>query len=205
MNKIITLLLLTSIFINCKSTKNREVDGIFVNKTILGNEFLKFNSNHTFEFYSKIPLLISESKGNWYLKNGEIIINSYPEYKNDYFTVEESLKGNDDESIIHVVDENNYGIYGVDFIMNQNIYITTNEDGKIILNNYSFNVSDKIEFSSINLSLEKNIYSIKNSKSTFIKIKIFSKNYEKKYFENDTIQIKRNKIILNEKSFNKQK
>ena len=47
MNKIITLLLLTSIFINCKSTKNREVDGIFVNKTILGNEFLKFNSNHT--------------------------------------------------------------------------------------------------------------------------------------------------------------
>ena len=177
MNKIITLLLLTSIFINCKSTKNREVDGIFVNKTILGNEFLKFNSNHTFEFYSKIPLLISESKGNWYLKNGEIIINSYPEYKNDYFTVEESLKGNDDESIIHVVDENNYGIYGVDFIMNQNIYITTNEDGKIILNNYSFNVSDKIEFSSINLSLEKNIYSIKNSKSTFIKIKIFSKNY----------------------------
>ncbi|HLO73683.1 MAG TPA: hypothetical protein VK164_07085 [Flavobacterium sp.] len=205
MKKIITLLLLTSVLINCKSTENQEVEGLFINKTIAGSEFLKIYSNHTFEFYSEIPLLISKSKGNWYLRNDAIIINSYPEYKNDYFVAEESLKESDDKSIIYVIDENDEGIYGVNFIINGNIHIATNEEGKIIVNNYSFNVSDKIEFSSINLSSEKNVYSVKKSKSNFIKIKIFNKNYEKKYFENDTIKIKRNKIILRNENFNKLK
>ncbi|WP_445457003.1 hypothetical protein [Flavobacterium sp. HNIBRBA15423] len=191
------------IFIKCSSISKQNLTGTYVLKTKVGNEYIKLNRDGTFNFKSQIPLIQSESNGSWSLKNNNLILSSFLEYKNDFIEVEELT--NKDKSLIQVMDKENKGMFGIIVRINddENIF-STDINGYISLEKLELKQGDIVRINTINLSSENIFYKIKKSdKNKFIKIKIYEKDGVKRYFENDTLEIKKDKIILNKDIYKK--
>lgn len=202
--KIINILVTLFFFlllISCNVFKNKEISGIYVLETKLGNEYIKLNNDSTFNFICQIPLIQSESTGNWFIKDKKLIIKSFIKYNNDYIEVEELLR--DKGFVIQIVDSENEGIYGIPInINNDSSYMVTDINGEIFIKDYEFKQGDLIKIYMASLSSKKGIYRLNCiDNCNYIKIKIHIKEPHKKYFNNDTLNIRNNKIILNKQAY----
>lgn len=202
--KYIILNLLSLFFlVNCKSVKDENVIGSYIYNSKIGSEEIHLSDNKLFSYKCQIPLIKSESKGHWEIKNNILILKSFEEFKNDYFEVVE-LNQNLDSTIIKVVDENDNPLAGVNIrIDNFSDNLVTDLSGHIVNENINFSKDLSIKIFSIDLSLGKNEYIVKSNSTKSLIIKIYRKTNEKRYFSNDTLKLKKNKLIFKDIAFKK--
>ncbi len=193
--------MLFTLLIKCSSVTKESLTSTYVLKTKVGNEYIKLEADETFTFKCEIPLIESESKGNWLLKDNSLIFNSFLKYKNDYIEVEE-LK-NLDTTTIQVVDDENNGLYNIIININNDEKIfSTDTNGYVLLE--KLKQGDSIKINTIDLSSEKAFYKIKSAEENRnIKITIHKKESNKKYFEHAIFKIKKDKLILNNQVYKK--
>lgn len=203
--KSLIIIILSFFLLNfCSTIKDKDITGVYVSKNNLGNELIRLNKDSTFSYKCQLPLLESESKGFWTFNNNLIVLNSYEEFKNDYFEVEE-LNQDSDFPTIKIVDENNNGITGVNLKINNNISNTLISDLHGNINDDSINLRKDVNITiySIDLSLGNGKYFIKNDSIKSLIIKIYRKTNEKKYFFNDSLKLKSEKLFFNDLFFKK--
>lgn len=202
-----TILYLFFVFItvtNCGTLKETEITGNYLLKTGVGNEYIYFNKDGTFNFVCQIPLIASKSMGTWKLQENLIILNSYLDYKNDYFVIEDISEQSD--LFIDIVDKENRGIPNVPVIIdNDKTAFYTDLNGRLNLKNIQLNKGDVLKIYPIELSDDKgNIKIEDNLIDKSFRIKVYEKIYEKKYFENEIVEFKKNKVFLNNHCYKKE-
>lgn len=198
--KIILTVITLKILFSCSPLSKENICGTYEFKSKISRGLFVLKDS-TFDYSYEVPMNNQSSKGNWSLNNDKLILLSYEAYKNNYLIVKEDLK--QENRIIRLVDADNYGISGIEVIINSNKIYTTDEDGKIDLTSIEDKIINKIEVAYFGISGVQNIYETINNYSASYLIKLIPIDYGKKYFDNYILDIKRKKIIFNNQSYKK--
>ena len=136
----------------------------------------------------------------WTLDRNLLKLKSYDKFKNNYLIVEEKNQEND--GYIQISDIYNLPLQSLNVIINdEKLIFKTDINGKIDVELLKGISIKSIKVESIDLSSDHNIYFTTKEKSNVFIIKIFPKDYEKRFFNNEGYVIKNNKIIIDDQKY----
>ena len=115
--KIILIAFTLKMLFSCSSLSKENIYGTYEFKSKISRGLFVLKDS-TFDYSYEVPMNNHGSKGNWSLNDGKLILLSYEAYKNNYLIVKEDL--NQENRIIRLIDTNNYGISGIEVIINSN-------------------------------------------------------------------------------------
>jgi len=189
--KTIFSIIFTLIIVSCASIKISK-------ENLIGNYKTKSNgmkltlSNTTFKYTNSSSLYEAKSEGTWKLKGEDIILTSFPEFRNNLIEVEE-IKFPKKRQVF-IFDEDNRSYEGVVFTYidrsNNKIFKTTDENGVIVLPK-----DLNIKYFTISYLGENHDYEVKNVMSSF-KVKLYFDDLNRKYFDDEKVITKKNSLVL---------
>ena len=195
--KMIILLIISFISVNCSTYNVNSVCGKYVTKG--GFEWgssIKLNNDSTFLYNWFVGGSYNETKGKWYLSGKNLILNSDKQPQKDttpnFYLIEQ--KKNDKKIItIDIIDKTKEPLVGVNavmFLKKDTIERTfSNIDGRIIFSKQPFD-SIKIQY-----FLYKNIL-IHNVDKNYLKIMLVEEQeHSYQFFTNENWVLKRRKLI----------
>lgn len=193
MKTILNLLLAIILITSCSVQKlnDEKTAGKYQSKK--GDPFteLTINQDNTFKYRQEAGLYNSISEGTWMSKDEKIVLMSNPSFKTNMIEVSE-IEINKSRKIKIYNDVNQpYSDVVVKIIYNGgNLIKMTNNDGVIELDNNLIIQSFNINYLGENYS-----YNILKDTSSF-EVVLYADNLDKKYFNNEKVIIRKNKIIL---------
>jgi len=200
-NKLLLLLFVT-VFISCKTLKHEDIIGEYkheekmvIGKFILQDSLFSYQYNVLHDSY--------ESNGTWKLQGNQLILKSFDSYKNDYIKVEE--QSSEKVTYIQLLDKNNYPMEGFDVLINDKYSMKVDSLGKADLKQFTDSKIQSIKVPYIGLSDKSNFYIPESPSSNTFIIHVFDIDYGKVFFDNESIKVKRNTLIIKKKKYTKLK
>ncbi|RYJ43392.1 hypothetical protein [Flavobacterium beibuense] len=158
---------------------------------------LNLNKDKSFDYkyFMDVGGWCCESKGEWRLYKGKLILKSYQEYKEDYILVRESTN---DDPHIELFDE--VGALGHSFgVYLEGKYFSADDNGRV---DYENIIVDSIKVNHYGLSESASFYRVVNKNSNTFYIKIKGKTLATSYFD-DSFRITKNFVKIKKLKYRK--